>query len=87
MTKCIQIFLPYEQLLYIIPTLVADVKEKQVLFDRYKYYCLSQNDKREVLYIHYLADYCKKSLICLKKHLSLCPGNQLHYFKGQKFEK
>ena len=56
MTKCIQIFLPYEQLLYIIPTLVADVKEKQVLFDRYKYYCLSQNDKREVLYIHYLAD-------------------------------
>lgn len=56
MTKCIQIFLPYEQLLYIIPTLVADVKEKQVLFDRYKYYCLSQNDKREVLYIHSLAD-------------------------------
>ena len=56
MTKCIQIFLPYEQLLYIIPTLTADVKEKQVLFDRYKYYCLSQNDKREVLYIHYLAD-------------------------------
>lgn len=56
MTKCIQIFLPYEQLLCIIPTLVADVKEKQVLFDRYKYYCLSQNDKREVLYIHYLAD-------------------------------
>ena len=56
MTKCILIFLPYEQLLYIIPTLVADVKEKQVLFDRYKYYCLSQNDKREVLYIHYLAD-------------------------------
>lgn len=56
MTKCIQIFLPYEQLLYIIPTLVADVKEKQVLFDRYKYYCLSQNDKREVLYTHYLAD-------------------------------
>lgn len=56
MTKCIQICLPYEQLLYIIPTLVADVKEKQVLFDRYKYYCLSQNDKREVLYIHYLAD-------------------------------
>lgn len=56
MTKCIEIFLPYEQLLYIIPTLVADVKEKQVLFDRYKYYCLSQNDKREVLYIHYLAD-------------------------------
>ena len=56
MTKCIQIVLPYEQLLYIIPTLVADVKEKQVLFDRYKYYCLSQNDKREVLYIHYLAD-------------------------------
>lgn len=56
MTKCIQIFLPYEQLLYIVPTLVADVKEKQVLFDRYKYYCLSQNDKREVLYIHYLAD-------------------------------
>lgn len=56
MTKCIQIFLPYEQLLYIIPTLAADVKEKQVLFDRYKYYCLSQNDKREVLYIHYLAD-------------------------------
>ena len=56
MTKCIQIFLPYEQLLYSIPTLVADVKEKQVLFDRYKYYCLSQNDKREVLYIHYLAD-------------------------------
>ena len=56
MTKCIQIFLPYEQLLYIIPTLVADVKEKQVLFDRYKYYCLSQNDKREVLYIHYLGD-------------------------------
>ena len=56
MTKCIQTFLPYEQLLYIIPTLVADVKEKQVLFDRYKYYCLSQNDKREVLYIHYLAD-------------------------------
>ena len=56
MTKCIQIFLPYEQLLYIIPTLVADVKEKQVLFDRYKYYCLSQNDKREVFYIHYLAD-------------------------------
>ena len=56
MTKCIQIFLPYEQLLYIIPTLVADVKEKQVLFDRYKYYCLSQNDKTEVLYIHYLAD-------------------------------
>lgn len=56
MTKCIQIFLPYEQLLYITPTLVADVKEKQVLFDRYKYYCLSQNDKREVLYIHYLAD-------------------------------
>lgn len=56
MTKCIQIFLPYEQLLYIIPTLVADVKEKQVLFDRNKYYCLSQNDKREVLYIHYLAD-------------------------------
>lgn len=57
MTKCIQIFLPYEQLLYIIPTLVADVKEKQVLFDRYKYYCLSQKyDKREVFYIHYLAD-------------------------------
>lgn len=56
MTKCIEIFLPYEQLLYIIPTLVADVKEKQVLFDRYKYYCLSQNDKREVLYTHYLAD-------------------------------
>lgn len=56
MTKCIQIFLPYKQLLYIVPTLVADVKEKQVLFDRYKYYCLSQNDKREVLYIHYLAD-------------------------------
>lgn len=56
MTKCIQIFLPYEQLLHVIPTLVADVKEKQVLFDRYKYYCLSQNDKREVLYIHYLAD-------------------------------
>lgn len=56
MTKCIQIFLPYEQLLYIIPTLVAGVKEKQVLFDRYKYFCLSQKDKREVLYIHYLAD-------------------------------
>lgn len=56
MTKCIQIFLPYEQLLHVIPTLVADVKEKQVLFDRYKYFCLSQKDKREVLYIHYLAD-------------------------------
>ena len=56
MTKCIQIFLPYEQLLHVIPTLVADVKEKQVLFDRYKYFCLSQKDKREVLYIHHLAD-------------------------------
>lgn len=73
MTKCIQIFLPYEQLLYIIPTLVADVKEKQVLFDRYKYYCLSQNDKREVLYIHYLADNNLQEIIDLfeEAHVSL----------------
>lgn len=73
MTKCIQIFLPYEQLLYIIPTLVADVKEKQVLFDRYKFYCLSQNDKREVLYIHYLADNNLQEIIDLfeEAHVSL----------------
>ena len=73
MTKCIEIFLPYEQLLYIIPTLVADVKEKQVLFDRYKYYCLSQNDKREVLYIHYLADNNLQEIIDLfeEAHVSL----------------
>ena len=73
MTKCIQTFLPYEQLLYIIPTLVADVKEKQVLFDRYKYYCLSQNDKREVLYIHYLADNNLQEIIDLfeEAHVSL----------------
>ena len=69
MTKCIQIFLPYEQLLYIIPTLVADVKEKQVLFDRYKYYCLSQNDKREVLYIHFYSWATRRSKIFHGNHM------------------